>query len=298
MRGNRGPRGLTDRAGKIEGTGYTGDPAGVIKPWTGSGVSTPAIGQYPTIPIPIDDNDDGSAAVDRVDATKTSGRKSTRDTTKARFQGLKILANFAAWFMDVVKGTRSMKAVVVDGVGGAAAAGVAGNISATQDISSGRDLNVGRNGLVTGTLLSVAATAKSMWRSAQAFVFATGTWQFSLSGQVNVTALTGGLAKARVDIPLPFSGANGSAELTDVNVYVVKADGTGMTVNLNLADAVGGTFANVATTTFNAVGQHVIGLHGLSVPADSTHYLWLEIISQAAGDEIFGVRVDYTSNVF
>lgn len=99
MRGDRSARGLINRAGKIEGTNYTGDPAASVTAWGGgdAGVSTPAIGQYPTVTIPIDDDDDGSDTMDRIDQTARGDRNSTRDTTKNRFRTqYKSLANWAA----------------------------------------------------------------------------------------------------------------------------------------------------------------------------------------------------------
>src|SRR5437899_10520092 len=102
MRSGRGQRGLINRAGKIEGSNYKGDPNGIVTPWGGgnAGVVTPTIGQYPTIPLAIDDNDDGSKTMDRVDATARGDRKSTRNTTKAKLRWpFMSLANWIAWLM-------------------------------------------------------------------------------------------------------------------------------------------------------------------------------------------------------
>jgi hypothetical protein len=102
MKGTRGPRGLVDRAGKIEGENYTGDPNGVIVPWGGgnAGVSAPAPGQPPTIPLPVDGNDDGANAGDRVESGRRPSQRTTRKTTKSIVRlPLMILANFIAWLM-------------------------------------------------------------------------------------------------------------------------------------------------------------------------------------------------------
>lgn len=162
MRGNRQPRGITDRVGKIEGQGYTGDPAGAVAPWTGSGASSPAIDQYPTIPLVVDENDDGSTTMDSVGAAKSSGRKSTRNTTKARLRWpLMILANWIAWLKDLAAGARSFKAVVVDGTGGVAVAGIPGEVSATGNGVFGGNVNVAGDANVTGQVVTSAGNIRS-----------------------------------------------------------------------------------------------------------------------------------------
>lgn len=129
MRGNRGPRG---RAGKIEGINYTGDPAGVLAPWGGGpGASSPTIDQFPTITLVIDEDDDGSKIMDRVDAGSRAERRSTRDSTKVRLRWSQMsLANWVAWLMGFARGTRSFKTLVVDGIGGADVAGAPGSVQA------------------------------------------------------------------------------------------------------------------------------------------------------------------------
>lgn len=145
MRGSRAPRGLTRKSGTIEGENVTGNPSGTSTAWGGGdpGVSTPGIGDYPTLTIVVDDNDDGTDEV-QSNASSRAGRRTADDSTKSRLRTqFQTLLNFIAWMMDLAAGIRSFKNIVVDGTGGEAVVGDAGSISASGDGIFGGDMEVG-----------------------------------------------------------------------------------------------------------------------------------------------------------
>ena len=98
MRGDRSPRGLSTRTGKIEGQNYTGNPSGAIVPWGGGtvGATTPGPGVLPTLPLPIDDDDDGCDTV-TTHLSKRPGRTTALSSTKTLMRlAFKMVANFIA----------------------------------------------------------------------------------------------------------------------------------------------------------------------------------------------------------
>jgi hypothetical protein len=120
MKGDRGARGIVRKNKKqINGENYTGNGDGVVVPWGGGAGAAPTVGVGPTITLPRDDDDDGDATAIASARSKRPSLRQALDGTKARLRTqLKTLANHAAFLMELAAGSRTFKAIVVDGIGG------------------------------------------------------------------------------------------------------------------------------------------------------------------------------------
>lgn len=257
-------------------TEYDGDPNAAQTP-------SPAPGPNVVVKIELPDDD-----TDDVNAASVA-------------QGFKVAADGLTFANEAIGGTRSFKAVVIDGTGGASVVGAAGSLSVSGDAIITGDVNTGGDIVAGGTieadaLLYSSPITRSFWiATGWSQVFGGGGWSFSSSGG-GWTSLSGANNIA-IQIPIPVGP--GTYTLTALTLRMKKASTGTTTMTAYYFDGMSSTSGNpgshtAGTQTSATSGNALLQITGLSIVMDQDKFVSVDVNSANTGDIVWGVYATFT----